>query len=220
MKEGVKLSIIVPVYNDENYIRDCLDSIFRQGLDEDDFEVIIINDGAEDNSMIVITDIISLHHNIEIINQENQGVSVARNKGIAIANGEYLLMVDADDLLIEGKLKQLLEKAVETKADLIVPDFIEIADKEITKSKISLLTTSDQAHFFYEKSGKEMYLNDLHPSQCYIWRILYKKDFLVQNHILFVPGIHFQDIPFITECYITALRRLCYCISIGKKILL
>ena len=204
MKDGLKLSIIVPVYNVENYIRDCFNSIFRQKLNDDDFEVIIINDGTEDNSMAVIADIISQHHNIRIVNQENQGSSVAWNKGIAIANGEYILLVDADDLLIERRLKLLLEKAVETKADIVVPDFIEVEDEEITESKVALLTALHQPFSFQRTTGKEMFLIDLHPSECFVWRKLYKKEFLIQNHLSFVPGIHFQDIPFTNECYIVA----------------
>ena len=204
MKEGLKLSIIVPVYNVENYVRDCFNSIFRQKLNDDDFEVIIINDGTEDNSMTVIADIISQHHNIIIVNQENQGSSVAWNKGIAIANGEYILLVDADDLLIERRLKLLLEKAIETKADIVVPEFIEVDDEEITESKVAHLTALHQPLSFQRTTGKEMFLLDLHPSECYVWRKLYKKKFLIQNHLSFVPGIHFQDIPFTNECYIVA----------------
>ena len=204
MKDGLKLSIIVPVYNVENYIRDCFNSIFRQKLNDDDFEVIIINDGTEDNSMAVIADIISQHHNIRIVNQENQGSSVAWNKGIAIANGEYILLVDADDLLIERRLKPLLEKAVETKADIVVPEFVEVVDEEITESKIALLSASHHPLLFQETTGKEMFLMDLSPSECFVWRKLYKKEFLIQNHLSFVPGIHFQDIPFTNECYIVA----------------
>ena len=206
MKGNLKLSIIVPVYNAERYIRDCLDSIFRQRLNEDEFEVIIINDGTEDSSMNVITDIISLHHNIVIVNQENQGSSVAWNNGIAIANGEYILLVDADDFLIERRLKLLLEKAIETKVDLVVPDFIEIDEEDLAESKVALLATSHHPLSFQEKTGKEMFLMDLHPSQCFVWRTLYKKKFLIQNHLSFVPGIHFQDIPFTSECYIVAKR--------------
>jgi glycosyltransferase involved in cell wall biosynthesis len=206
MKEKLKLSIIVPVYNVENYIRDCLNSIFRQGLNEDVFEVIIINDGTKDNSMIVITDLISQHHNIIIINQENQGSSVAWNNGITIAKGEYILLVDADDLLMEGRLRPLLEKAVETKADLVVPDFLEIVDEDVKESKIALLNSASQELLFQEKTGKDFFLKDLHPSQCFVWRTLYKKEFLIQNHLSFVPGIHFQDIPFTTECYIVAKK--------------
>ena len=204
MKDGIKLSIIVPVYNVENYIRDCFNSIFRQKLNDEDFEVVIINDGTEDNSMTVIADFISQHHNIIIVNQDNQGSSVAWNKGIAIAHGEYILFVDADDLLIERRLKLLLEKAVETKADIVVPEFIEVDDKELTESKISLLTNSHHPLSFQKTTGTEMFLMDLHPSECFVWRKLYKKDFLIQNHLSFVPGIHFQDIPFTTECYIVA----------------
>ena len=204
MKEGLKLSIIVPVYNVENYVRDCFNSIFRQKLNDDDFEVIIINDGTEDNSMTVIADIISQHHNIIIVNQENQGSSVAWNKGIAIANGEYILLVDADDLLIERRLKLLLEKAIETKADIVVPEFIEVDDEEITESKVAHLTALHQPLSFQKTTGKEMFLIDLHPSECFVWRKLYKKKFLIQNHLSFVPGIHFQDIPFTNECYIVA----------------
>ena len=208
MKEGLKLSIIVPVYNVENYVRDCFNSIFRQKLNDDDFEVIIINDGTEDNSMTVIADIISQHHNIIIVNQENQGSSVAWNKGIEIANGEYILLVDADDLLIERRLKLLLQKAIETKADIIVPEFIEIVDEDITESKVALLTAAHHPLSFQETTGEKMFLIDLHPSECFVWRKLYKKEFLIKNHLSFVPGIHFQDIPFTTECYIVAKK--CY----------
>ena len=208
MKDGLKLSIIVPVYNVENYIRDCFNSIFRQKLNDDDFEVIIINDGTEDNSMAVIADIISQHHNIRIVNQENQGSSVAWNNGIAIANGEYILFVDADDLLIERRLKLLLQKAVETKADIIIPEFIEIVDEDITESKVALLTASHHPLSFHEVTGVELFLMNLHPSECFVWRKLYKKDFLIQNRLSFVPDIHFQDIPFTTECYIVAGK--CY----------
>ena len=204
MKEGLKLSIIVPIYNVEKYIRACLKSIFRQNLKDDDFEVIIINDGTEDNSMSVIADIISQHHNVTIVNQENQGSSVAWNKGIAIANGEYILFVDADDLLIERRLKLLLQRAIETKADIIVPEFIEVVDEDITESKVAFLTGNHHPLSFQKTTGEELFLMDLHPSECFVWRKLYKKEFLIQNHLSFVPGIHFQDIPFTTECYIVA----------------
>ena len=87
-KKDCLLSIIVPVYNVEKYVRACLESIFRQGLNEDIFEVIIVNDGTEDRSVEVIEDIICEHDNISIIHQENLSLSVARNKGMAVAKGE------------------------------------------------------------------------------------------------------------------------------------
>ena len=123
------LSIIVPVYNVEKYVRACIESIFKQGLDESRFEVIIVNDGSTDRSMEVIADIVEQHKNITVFNQENQSLSVARNKGIFLANGEYIFMPDSDDFLIENSLPPLLDKALETKADLVVADFLVIEDK-------------------------------------------------------------------------------------------
>ena len=89
------LSIIVPVYNVEKYVRACLESIFRQGLDEDRFEVIIVNDGTRDRSMEMIADIIGQHKNITVINQENQGLSVDRNNGVKAAKGDYIIMPES-----------------------------------------------------------------------------------------------------------------------------
>lgn len=119
----ISLSIIVPVYNVENYIRSSIESIYRQGLDENSFEIIIVNDGTNDKSMEMIADIIKEHSNITVLEQDNQGLSVARNNGIATAKGEYIFMPDSDDLLIDNSLPTLLNKAIETKADLIVANF-------------------------------------------------------------------------------------------------
>ena len=133
------LSIIIPVYNVERYIRSCIESIFKQGLDDNRFEVIIVNDGTQDQSMDMITDIIEQHNNILIINQANQGLSVARNNGISVAKGEYILMPDSDDLLIENSLLPLLESVLKSQADLIVADFIGMTDEEIENTNVSLI---------------------------------------------------------------------------------
>ena len=196
----MKLSIIVPIYKVEQYVHTCLESIFRQGLEEDIFEVILINDGTPDKSMEVIQDIIESHKNIRVINQENQGLSVARNNGIAAAKGEYILMPDSDDLLIENSLKPLLEIALETKADLVLADFLAMTDQEIN----SINAIPQKEIVIKEKTGKQLFLEDLNPYHCYVWRTLYKKDFIVSKNISFYPGIKYQDIPFTHECYLKA----------------
>lgn len=198
------LSIIVPVYNVEKYIRSCMESIFRQNMDENVFEVIIVNDGTEDRSMEVIQDIINEHSNITVINQENLSLSVARNNGIAKAKGEYILMPDSDDLLIDDSLSLLLEKAIESKADLVVADFLEMTDEEIDK-----LTTIVQPPLtIKERKGDELFLQDLDPGECHVWHTLYKRSFLEENNISFVPGITCQDVPFTNECYIRSTKSL------------
>ena len=198
------LSIVVPVYNVEKYIRSCMESIFRQNLDENVFEVIIVNDGTEDRSMEVIQDIINEHSNITVINQENLSLSVARNNGIAKAKGEYILMPDSDDLLIDDSLSLLLEIAIGSKADLVVADFLAMTDEEIDKLTIIVQPSLT----IKERKGDELFLQDLNPSKCYVWHTLYRRSFLEENNISFVPGISCQDVPFTNECYIKSKKCL------------
>lgn len=211
------LSIIVPVYNVEKYIRPCLESIFHQGLNENAFEVIIVNDGTKDQSMEMIQDIINLHSNITVINQENQGLSVARNNGIAAAKGEYIMMPDSDDLLVENSLKPLLEIALETKVDLVVADFINMTDEEIEQNKDRPLQKT--VFNYRQKTGEELLLQDLNPYQCYVWRTLFRREFLIKNNLSFVPGIYIQDVPFTHECYLKAKKciRTSWLLNIYRK---
>ena len=200
------LSIIVPVYNVEQYVRTCIESIYKQGLDEDRFEVLIVNDGTKDKSMEVIQDIIAQHKNIVVINQENQGLSMARNNGMAKAKGQYILMIDSDDLLVENSVKPLLEKALETKADMVVADFVKMDDKETEQGKFRSLqsTTID----FTAIRGEDIYLNSLNPTQCYVWHTLYRTAFLRNNNIVFLRGMRYEDIAFTHECYLKATMCL------------
>lgn len=214
----IALSIIIPVYNVEKYIRECIESIFKQSLDEESFEIIIINDGTKDRSIETIEDIIYRHKNITVINQENQGVSVARNNGIAAANGEYILMPDSDDLLIENSLKPLLEKAMETKVDIVVADYLEMRNEDIVFLKSHPVQRTKDIPFI-EKKGKELFMEYISPNQSYIWRFLFRKDFLIQQNISFIPGIYVQDKPFIYESYIKANKclKVSYPIYIYRK---
>ena len=196
----ISLSIIVPVYNVENYIRPCIESIYNQNLEEDCFEVILINDGTTDKSIEIIADIIHQHSNITVINQANQGASVARNNGIAAARGEYILMPDPDDLLIENSLSVLLQKAVETKADIVIADFLKMSNEEI-KQNIFPPQKEFQCRMY---TGRELFLTFLAPTRCYVWCNLYRREFLTDNNITFIPGIYLQDQPFTHECYLKA----------------
>ena len=213
--QSLQLSIIVPVYNVEAYIRPCIESIFQQILDEKCFEVIIVNDGTRDHSIEVIQDIIDQHKNITIINQVNQGLSVARNNGIAMAKGEYILMPDPDDLLIKNSLKPLLEKALDYHADLVVADFLTMTDDEID----NMQTIPQKDFIIQEKNGERLFLEDLNPYHCFVWRTLYKKSFLINENIKFYPGIRFQDIPFTHECYLKARKclRISWILNIYRK---
>lgn len=193
------LSIIVPVYNVEEYIRPCIDSIFHQGLDDDRFEIIIVNDGTQDHSIEVIQDIIEQHKNIIVINQENQGLSVARNNGISIAKGDYIIMPDSDDILIEKSLKPLLEKAIESQADLVDADYITMTNDEIEN-----IESIQQMELHFIKLSGDKLITELDPYECHVWHTLYKRMFLINKNINFCPAIRYEDIPFTHECYLKA----------------
>lgn len=199
----MELSIIIPVCNVEQYIGPCLESLYRQDLCDDVFEVIVVNDGSTDDSMEVIKGIMSRHHNIHIINQENAGPSVSRNAGMELATGEYVLFVDSDDLLMDNGLSVLLQKANETSADMIVPDYIRMNDNEITSQYDARLTDS----LIVSKTGYDYYVEDYNPNMgSFIWRILYKRSFLNENNIRLFPGVYYEDIPFLQECFLKARR--------------
>ena len=239
----MKLSIIIPVCNVEKYIGPCLESIYRQGLLDEDFEVIVVNDGSTDDSMKVVEEMLGRHKNILQINPiqttKNEAVqttptedcsiktqspnlggetahvgpSVCRNKGMERAKGEYVLFVDSDDLLMDNGLSVLLQKALETEADMVVADFMRLKDEEITSVYDS--STSEAAKpsaqptdtRVVDKSGLDYYVEDYDPEMgSFIWRILYKRTFLHENHIRLFPGVYYEDIPFLQECYLKAKR--------------
>ena len=202
----ISLSIIIPVFGVEKYICTCLKSIYKQGLDEDIFEVIIVNDGTKDKSIDVIQDIIRQHNNTIVIEQKNQGSWVARNTGMNKASGEYILFLDPDDLLIESSLKPLLEKALETETDIIVADYLMMNDEEIEKTQDTPLL--QRPFSFKEKTGEQLFIEDLNPHHCYIWRSLFKRKFLTDNQLTFIPEFYYQDVPFLHKCYLMANRCL------------
>ena len=204
----LKLSIIVPVYNVESYIRFCMESLFIQGLDEQEYEIILVNDGTKDDSFEKIKDFIHEHRNVVRIDQENQGLSAARNTGMKYATGQYILFVDSDDLIVEGCLSKLLPIAIETSADLVVADFLKLSDDEILAYRADQSRTID----YKIKTGSELFLEDLDPSQNYVWRTLYRREFLEKNSLKFIHGICYEDMPFTPRCYLKAKKCVrAYC---------
>ena len=197
---AIKLSIIVPVYNVEQYIRPCVESIFKQGLEEDTYEVILVNDGTKDNSFGVIDDIIKAHDNIIVEEQENQGLSAARNTGIAKAKGDYILFLDSDDLLIENTLGKLTEALSSSSPDILYAGFIKMTNEEIDTRKME----PQEECICRETTGRKGFLEDYNARECYAWRAFYKRTFLEEKHLRFIPGIYFEDVPFTTECHLVA----------------
>ena len=201
------LSIIIPVYKVEKYIRSCVMSVFRQGLEDNDYELILVDDGTPDRSIEQISDLLILHSNIKVIHQDNSGLPAARNRGLSEATGEYVFFLDSDDVLTDNALSLLLEKASMKNADLSMADFITLTDKDID----SLQDFSFQkGNLWTEKTGRQLLIEDQNPGfgAFTVWHTLYRHSFLKEHNIRFVPGISYaEDFPFTHECCLRA--KLC-----------
>lgn len=114
------VSFILPVYNVQPYLIRCLDSIYGQGINETMFEVVAVNDGSTDESLSVIEQYSKKHSNLVIYSQKNGGVSSARNKGIKLAQGNYLLFVDPDDYLTNRSLNHVFSDLKSRESDIVI----------------------------------------------------------------------------------------------------
>lgn len=181
------LSIIIPVYNVERYIKECLDSVIPQIENKADIEVIIVNDGTRDNSMCIVNNYLSSNANIRIINQENQGLSQARNHGLEASSADYVWFVDSDDYLKEGAIGHLVG-VIKSHVDVDV--FASYMDRYIEKTgeyvKRNYTGTKDW-------SGGDYLRKRLPWSPCQ--RCIYKRSLLADNNIRFIPGILHEDGP-------------------------
>lgn len=124
----IKISIIVPVYKVEKYIKRCMDSLINQSFDK--YEIIVVNDGTPDNSMAYVEELREINDKIVICNRENGGLSAARNTGILQARGEYIWFCDSDDAIKQDCLQELYEEAHAHKLDMLLFDFEIIPEGE------------------------------------------------------------------------------------------
>lgn len=109
LKNAIEISIIVPVFNGEKFLRECLESLTHQGFVEEKHEIIVVNDGSTDKTEEIIDSFSSRFNYMKKINTSNKGVSSARNAGLAIANGKYLAFIDADDYVVENCYLQIID---------------------------------------------------------------------------------------------------------------
>lgn len=195
------LSIILPIYNVEQYLIRCFDSIYSQGIDESLFEVIAVIDGSPDNSFEKASEYAKSHGNLLVVNKENGGVSSARNKGIELAKGKYIMFVDPDDTLIAGSLVKLLSSLERFKSDI----YILRSFDEMTRTEIFRWNRHIETQTCY--SGLEAYERGY--SRSAIWGCVYNKQFLKDNQILFPLNIkNSEDAFFFMRCQILSNKMI------------
>ena len=175
-KKETDLSIIVPAYNASDYIKECIESVLKQKTSYD-YELIVINDGSKDDTLNKINSFKDNH--LKIINQENKGFSGARNRGINIARGKYIMFLDSDDILCENAIEILLKKAYEKNIDIVQGSYYTFnKNKEKFYSKIKI---------------EEINKNDDKPINMpgFPWGKIYKSELF--NEVRFPEGYWYED---------------------------
>lgn len=190
------LSIIIPLYNCEKYIKQCLDTIFRQEMNESDFEVIVIDDGSKDSGYSLASEYAKRQQNILVIKQENQGVACARNNALEKATGDYVTFVDADDMLVSGSLSTLIKIAVENKADIVKAAHKEVPEDAVCED----FSSSHDNSSIQIMTGEEAIVNVTRMKEGYCWGYLISRKLITDNRLLFPPKVAFmEDWAFITQ---------------------
>ena len=183
-----KISIIIPCYNVEKYLRECLDSVVNQTLK--DIEIICVNDGSTDGTQKILEEYSKKDDRIALINKPNGGLSSARNAGMEKVHGEYLAFLDSDDWVDLNFYEKLYNAAKLENADSAIGkiNIYSEYDKQISQSKqISYIKHSvirhvkDKRHVIYS---------------CSVWGKIYKTSVVKNNKLRFVEGIYMEDVPF------------------------
>ena len=174
-----KLSVIVPVYNVEPYIRKCLDSLVNQTLK--DIEIIVVDDGSTDKSASIVKEYEQKHDNIKYYKKENGGLSDTRNYGMQYATGKYVAFLDSDDYVDINLYKKMYEKAKKDDSDIVEANFYWVYDKKSKKDIGERYSTK-----------KHM----LERARVVAWNKLYKKEMLDGTKAQFPKGLRYEDVEF------------------------
>ena len=195
-----KVSVVVPVYNVERFLAQCLDSVLAQTFE--DFELICVNDGSTDSSPEILDGYASKDCRIRVINQENGGLSAARNTGMSHASGEYIAFLDSDDYLTPDMLAKTVDKADETEADIVIFDYWLYFD-----STGELGTYRDQ-DIYARLDGKVFSLEDEPEMAQFIgvWDRLFRRSFLERHGFRYPVGRIYEDVAFCVESELAAKR--------------
>ena len=179
------LSLIIPVYKVEQYIADCINSILFQLNNRNDIEIIIVNDGTPDNSIKIIEKLIIGKSNIQIINQRNQGLSVARNTGLSHAKGDYVWFIDSDDWLLSNAISDVFMYIDNNPNINVFSSILEIYKEGVGHPY------QEYYPLVKELTGKDYLFRGY--MQGATQRFIFNRNFLLKNNLKFCPGIVHED---------------------------
>ena len=185
----MKLSIVTTMYNSAKYLPKCVDSLLNQDLSEDDYEIILVNDGSPDNSLELAEQYASHHKNIKVLSHANKGLAGARNTGLEVAEGEYLCFVDPDDYVHANIYGKLLGMMDEGHLDMLRFNYDMVNEEYqiINKPKGTVIDYSHQI------MDGEKFLDERLGYGCFVWSYVYRLSFLRKTGIVFKEGSYFDD---------------------------
>ncbi|TNJ59757.1 glycosyltransferase [Paenibacillus hemerocallicola] len=219
MRIDMVFSIIIPVYNVEKFLQKCLDHVFACELY--DSEVILVLGNSNDGSANICIEYQNKHSNIVIIQQEDVGLSDARNCGLKVANGEYIVFLDSDDYIISNNFKESLNyirKTIRFNIDVFISDFYRVSDSGKVISSVRQIeeTFSPICEYNYME-------HFLEQKGCFwnVWRYIYRKGFLIENQIFFRMGYLSEDIDYSVKVLLKAKKiaffhNPYYCYVVGR----
>lgn len=187
-----RLSIIIPMYNSEKYISDCLDSILHINLNKEDYEVIIVNDGSTDKSKDIVDTYIANNDNFKYIEQENLGAAYARNAGLKHSEGEYVWFVDADDKIDSSEFEKAIEELRSHKGIEVLAFYL----KEVTEKGqfINVSCKHDSLPLYEEISGTDAIVKGYSPSS--VCSMFVRLKMIKDNELFFRGGMTHEDVEF------------------------
>lgn len=203
----VMVSIIIPVYNNEKFLYKCLDSVINQSIEN--IEIICIDDGSTDDSFKILKEYESKDNRVKIISQLNSGAAIARNKGIELAKGQFILFLDSDDWLELNALEKLLNNAISNDSELVLFNAVEHKEGGTLKNRIYMEVNSSEDYnnfTFNYKFNKKFVMN----GYLVIWSKFYKTSFLTENNLTFTNHPIFNDIQFHIKSMLLA-NKISYC---------
>lgn len=206
MLENIKFSVMIPVYNVEKYLKECIDSVL--GQDYKNFEIILVDDGSTDMSGKICDEYAEKYDSIKVVHQENQGQYAARENALTLAEGEFCIYLDSDDFWEKSLLSDVKQKIDETQCDVVIFDRREVCEKGVVEVKLDFedgaVFENDGKYTLYRMLIEGIRLHNL-------WLKVFRKDIAAENYDdkIFMGTCYGED-GFKSACLIIKAKRIVY----------
>ena len=209
------LSIVIPVYNTEKYLKRCLDSALAAAIDS--MQIILVDDGSTDGSPQICDQYAAAHANVTVIHRENSGVSATRNAGLRAATGRYIFFLDSDDAVEQGIFAKFHDyiSARETEPDMVMFDCVFVHDATGEESPF-VFPVAEKLHNISGLEALKFLLDAKLNFEWYLWRYFYRRDYLEEIGLAFLEGITYEDVAWTSQALIQA-RLVDYMPVIGLR---